>query len=231
MSITTLHARFYQLASDYYQKIGDHAEYYRNALRYLGCSSSPGVDIHESDEALAQRAFTLSLAAILGNDVFNFGELLLHPILKKLRPEHQYMRDLLLAFNTGNISKFDQLKPKWQTQPDLLRHELEMRKKICLLCLMEMAFVSTNASLSFQSIATATNLPITDVELLVMRALSKQLVKGYIDEVEATVKITWVQPRVLNKDQIRGMRTKLESWIKDINDFSRTLEMKAQDMA
>src|SRR5699024_959488 len=123
----------------YYQKAGDHAEYYRNALRYLGCCGTSGIDISESDEVLAQRAFTLALAAILGQDVFNFGELLLHPIVNKMKPEHVFMRDLLFAFNSGNIAKFEELKPKWQTQVDLANHEIDMRKKICLLCLMEMA--------------------------------------------------------------------------------------------
>ncbi|KAI7687057.1 26S proteasome non-ATPase regulatory subunit 13 [Sarcoptes scabiei] len=230
MGVTTVHARFYQLASDYYQKIGDHAEYYRNALRYLGCCSTPGIDIHESDEVLAQRAFTLSLAAILGQDVFNFGELLLHSILRKLEPEHEYMRELLLAFNTGSIAKFDELKPKWQTQPDLVLHEIDMRKKICLLCLMEMAFATPNAVLSFDKIAAETRLPVTDVELLVMKALSKGLVKGRIDEVEKKVTISWVQPRVLNKDQIRSMKNRLDNWIKDINDFSKILESNAQEI-
>lgn len=228
--ITTVHARFFQLASDYYQKIGDHAEYYRNALRYLGCCSTAGIEIQESDEVLAQRAFTLSLAAILGQDIFNFGELLLHPILKKLKPEHEYMRELLFAFNFGNMAKFNELKPKWQTQPDLVVHEADMRKKICLLCLMEMAFASPNAVLTFEKIATSTDCLKNDVELMVMKALSKGLIKGHIDEVEQKVTISWVQPRVLNKDQIRGMRDRLDKWIKDINDFSRILENKAQDI-
>ena len=230
MGITTVHARFYQLASEYYQKAGNHAEYYRNALRYLGCCGTTGIDISESDDVLAQRAFTLALAAILGQDVFNFGELLLHPIVLKMKPEHVYMRDLLFAFNSGSIAKFDELKPAWQTQPDLAAHEIDMRKKICLLCLMEMAFNTPNGALTFAQIAKSTSLPIGDVELLVMKALSKGLVRGSIDEVESKVTITWVQPRVLNKDQISGMKGRLETWIKDVNEFSNKLEMRAQEI-
>lgn len=230
MGITTVHARFYQLASDYYQKVGDHAEYYRNALRYLGCCSSEGIEIHEDDEILAQRAFTLSLAAILGQDVYNFGELLLHPIVNKMKPEHLYMRDLLFAFNSGNIVKFDELKPKWQTQADLAAHEIDMRKKICLLCLMEMAFNSNNGILTFAEISKATQLSLNDVEFLVMRALSKGLVKGHIDQVSSKVAITWVQPRVLNKAQIANMKSRLEEWTKSVNEFSQKLENRAQEI-
>lgn len=230
MGITTIHARFYQLASDYYQKVGNHAEYYHNALRYLGCCGTAGVDISESDEVLAQRAFTLALAAILGKDVYNFGELLLHPILKKLKPEHVYMRDMLNAFNSGNISLFDELKPKWSTQLDLSTNEIDMRTKICLLCLMELAFSAPSGVLTFKNISDSTRLPIGDVELLVMKALSKGLVKGNIDEVESKVTITWVQPRVLNKNQISNMKGRLESWIKDVNEFSSKLETRAQEI-
>ena len=43
---------------------------------------------------------------------------------------------------------------------------------------------------------------ILDVESLVMRALSLDLVKGMIDEVDEKVHMTWVQPRVLNTEQV-----------------------------
>ena len=39
--------------------------------------------------------------------------------------------------------------------------------------------------------------------MLVMRALSLGLVKGTIDEVDESVHMTWVQPRVLNTEQVK----------------------------
>ena len=42
----------------------------------------------------------------------------------------------------------------------------------------------------------------TQVELLVMKALSVGLVKGSIDEVDRRVHMTWVQPRVLDLQQV-----------------------------
>ena len=41
-----------------------------------------------------------------------------------------------------------------------------------------------------------------EVELLVMRALSLGLVKGSIDQIEQKAHMTWVQPRVLNREQV-----------------------------
>lgn len=35
--VTSVHGRFYDLSSKYYRIMGNHAMYYRDALRYLGC--------------------------------------------------------------------------------------------------------------------------------------------------------------------------------------------------
>lgn len=45
------------------------------------------------------------------------------------------------------------------------------------------------------------------VELLVMKALSVGLVKGSIDEVDRRVHMTWVQPRVLDLQQVLCLKT------------------------
>jgi len=51
--------------------------------------------------------FNLGLAAILGKNVYNFGELLAHPILNALRgTTRNWVVELLLAFNAGNIDNF-----------------------------------------------------------------------------------------------------------------------------
>lgn len=45
-----------------------------------------------------------------------------------------------------------------------------------------------------------------------MKALSLKLIRGSIDQVDQLVTVTWVQPRVLDKEQIDGMRRQLEEW-------------------
>ena len=59
-----------------------------------------------------------------------------------------------------------------------------------------------NRQLSFEEISQEARLPVSEVELLVMRALSLGLVKGSIDQMEQKAHMTWVQPRVLNREQV-----------------------------
>jgi len=179
---------------------------------------------------MKKRSFALALAALLGDSVYNFGELLQHPILEHLKTETPWLVDLLMAFNSGDLERYEKLKPQWSAQPDLQRHELALRQKISLLCLMEQTFKSSNGVLTFAEIAGKTHLPLDEVELLVMKALSLNLVRGTIDEVDQLVHLTWVQPRVLGKDQIISLRGKLDGWCRDIQQMEKLMENKAHDI-
>lgn len=226
--VTTVHGRYYLLASQYYRIQGKHAEYYRTALRYLGC-----VDLNDlSTKEQVQHAFFLGLAALLGEGIYNLGELLAHPILEKLKTTpNAWLVELLYAFNTGDISKFEKMKPQWEAIPDLAAQELKLRQKISLLCLMEMTFKrpANNRQLSFAEIARETRLPINEVELLVMKALAQGLVKGAIDQVSSSVHMTWVQPRVLDTSQISSMVQQLNVWCKDVKSMEVLLEKNGHD--
>uniref|UniRef100_A0A8C9JYI5 26S proteasome non-ATPase regulatory subunit 13 n=1 Tax=Panthera tigris altaica TaxID=74533 RepID=A0A8C9JYI5_PANTA len=200
--VTSVHSRFYDLSSKYYQTIGNHASYYKDALRFLGCVDIKDLPVSEQQE----RAFTLGLAGLLGEGVFNFGELLMHPVLESLRnTDRQWLIDTLYAFNSGNVERFQTLKTSWGQQPDLAANEAQLLRKIQLLCLME-------------------------VELLVMKALSVGLVKGSIDEVDKRVHMTWVQPRVLDLQQIAGMKDRLEFWCTDVRSMEMLVEHQAHDI-
>jgi 26S proteasome regulatory subunit N9 len=72
---------------------------------------------------------------------------------------------------------------------------------------------SSERTLSFQTIAEETQTPIAEVEHLVMKALSLKLIRGDLDEVERKAHITWVQPRVLSRNQIEGLAGTLTAWL------------------
>ncbi|GCB78555.1 hypothetical protein scyTo_0020688, partial [Scyliorhinus torazame] len=227
--VTSVHGRFYDLSSKYYQIVGNHASYYKDALRFLGCIDIKDLPVAEHQE----RAFTLGLAGLLGEGVYNFGELLMHPVLESLRTtDKQWLIDTLHAFNSGNVEKFQALKAAWGQQPDLRANELRLMQKIQLLCLMEMTFTrpANHRQLTFKEISQIAKVPVSEVELLVMKALSVGLVKGSIDEVDERVHMTWVQPRVLDLQQIKGMKERLDYWCEDVKNVALLVEHQAQDI-
>lgn len=228
-SVGYVHGQYYMLASAFYMREGAHADYYRASLRYLGCTD---LETLQKEDRIEQ-AFHLSLAALLGKDIFNFGELLAHSILDDLKgTPREWIVKLLLAFNAGDVRKFGAMKSEWQGQQDLVANEITLYEKICLLALMEMTFQrsATDRSLTFTDIAKQTGLQEDKVELLVMKALAKGLVKGSIDQVAEVANLTWVQPRVLDKEQLKTLIKKVTEFTTSINFMENMIEKNASDI-
>jgi len=228
--VVQVHKEYYSLASEYYKREGDHANYYQASLRYLGVS-----ELSERDpETNASIAVHLCLAALLGHNVFNFGELLAHPIIKFLEGDavNAWLIRLLGAFNRGDVKEFKSLRSSWISQADLAKNEDVLYNKICLLSVMEMTFQrsATDRRLTFSNIAEHTGLDKERVELLVMRALSRGLIKGQIDQVEESVHVSWVQPRVLDRSQLGSLANKLDKWCTSIAMMEKLIESHAGDI-
>lgn len=68
---TSIHASFYRVSAEYYKGQADYAQYYKNALLYLSCIDISELTVIERIE----RAYDLSLSALLGETIYNFGEL------------------------------------------------------------------------------------------------------------------------------------------------------------
>jgi len=224
-----VHGQYYMLASRFYMNEGSHADYYRASLRYLGCTDLNTLSKDERKE----QAFNLSLAALLGKDIFNFGELLAHPILDDLKGSNkEWIVRILIAFNSGDVRKFSDMKKEWEKQADLKNFEEQLYVKICLLALMEMTFQrsATDRSLSFRDIAQQTGMDEDKVELLVMKALAKGLVKGSIDQVAQVANLTWVQPRVLDREQLKTLVKKINEFTTSINFMENMIETNASDI-
>lgn len=222
-----IHASFYRISADYHKAKAEYTAYYRNALLFLACVDSDQIPLAEAQE----RAYDLSIAALLGETTYNFGELLLHPILNTLdTPEHAWLRQLLFALNSGDLLKFESLLSKISEQTLLQQSLSFLRQKICLMALIEAIFQRPphDRILSFQTIATETRLPIFEVEHLIMKALSLGLIKGSIDQVDSNVEIRWVQPRVLNMHQIGAMHKRLLDWSTDVKKLENHLYSNAE---
>jgi len=209
---------YYRVSAFYYKAKNSPVEFCKNALLYLACAKLEEIPIDH------QRilAFDLAIASLVGENVYNFGELLANPILQSLRStDREWMIEYLRAYNSGDITNFNKLNanvPQISAEHALSTNAQRLKEKISILALMELVFKrpSEDRKISFPIIAEATQLPFDEVELLVMKALSLKLIRGKIDEVEQSVVITWVQPRVLDLNQVGLMKTRLDIWIKGV---------------
>lgn len=211
-----IRAQLYGTSCEFYKRKGDYNAYYRSALLYLAC-----VDLGELPEtARRQRAYDLCIAALLADKIYNFGELILHPILSELGDEFAWLQELIAAVNAGDVATFMRLRPEFSSKSPLLGAALPfLEQKICLMALCECVFNRQNSdrSIPFSVIAKETHLQVgAKVEILVMKAFSLGLMQGSIDEVAKTVRVTWLQPRVLTAEQIKTMSEKLDGWISDV---------------
>ncbi|KAJ5905175.1 26S proteasome regulatory subunit rpn9 [Penicillium subrubescens] len=226
---TVVHASFYKVNADYYHTKQEFASFYKNALLYLAC-----IDLEELPETeRVSRAYSLSVAALVSDSIYNFGELLLHPILDSLtETPHNWLRDLLFAFNRGDLTAYDVLAGNISKNKLLESHRMFLYQKISLSALTEMVFRRPphDRSLAFGDIASETKVQPDEIEHLVMKALSLGLLKGSIDQVGQVAHIHWVQPKVLDMKQIDGMRNRLKDWDAGVNQLGHWIEGVGKDV-
>ncbi|KAI0382589.1 hypothetical protein F5Y04DRAFT_252952 [Hypomontagnella monticulosa] len=225
---TKVHAAFYEVNANYYQAQADFASYYRNALLYLAC-----IDLSSLSPAERKaRAYDLGIAALVSDSIYNFGELLQHPILAALTDDVAWLQELLLAFNRGDLAAYDVLSGHINSNPLLKEHLEEIRQKIYLAALTESVFRRPphQRAMSFGTISADTKVRKDEIEHLVMKALSLGLVRGTIDEVDELVNFTWVQPRILDMYQISSMNQRLGEWGENVNKLGNWIEATGQDI-
>jgi len=227
---TIVHAAFYGANAEYYQAKMDFGSYYRTALLYLAC-----IDIKSLSPAEQRnRAYDLAVAALVSTSIYNFGELLLHPILKALseREEDRWLADLLFAFNRGDLAAYDMLANNISSHPLLAKHSRQLREKIYLAALTEAVVRRPphDRAMTFDTIAEETKVRPDEIEHLIMKALSLGLLRGTIDQVDEIAHINWVQPKVLDMTQIENMRQRLLDWDSSVNQLGNWIEKAGQDV-
>lgn len=210
-----VHASYYRVACAYYSAVGPAHKFYSHALMVLAYTQYDDMEPTERYDL----AVNLSIAALTGDNVFNFGEVLATPILQALKDTPlQWLADLLHAFNRGDIDAFNAIVSEhasaFDAQPALAAKRAYVKEKVALLALMVLVFErpAHARNIAFREIAEATRLPLEQVEWLVMRALSCGLIKGAIDQVDELVRVSWVQPRVLDNSQLTALVSRLNDW-------------------
>nr|DAD19216.1 TPA_asm: hypothetical protein HUJ06_020679 [Nelumbo nucifera] len=171
----SVYASYYWVLSQYHKSRQEFAEFYKSALLYLAYTSVESL----SETFKLDLAFDLSLSALLGDNIYNFGELLAHPIIKcLLGTKVEWLYYILQAFNFGDLGRYQELchvhKAALMSQPALVENEKKLLEKINILCLMEIIFSrpSEDRTIPLSVIAERTKLSIEDVEYLLMKSLS-----------------------------------------------------------
>jgi len=248
-----VYAAYYQAHYELAKLRGNPQEYYSSALLYL--TYTPLADL--SPRAQQSLASDIGLAALLGANIYNFGELLQHPILASLDgTEYNWLPALLRAFNNGSIQDFNRIYGEVKGKyPTLASNAAFLNQKLRIMTLMELVFrlpsgkgpaAASSASaaaassagagegqsrgrvLSFASIASGCDIPVDQVEWLLMKALALKVIRGQIDQVAQQVRLQWVAPRVLDKGQIKALQERLTVWQNDVEQTTIFVENNAQ---
>ncbi|KAI4314532.1 hypothetical protein L6164_027431 [Bauhinia variegata] len=229
----SVYASYYWVSSQYHKFQQEFADFYKSALLYLAYTSVESL----SESFKLDLAFDLSLSALLGDNIYNFGELLAHPIIKSLMgTKVEWLYYILQAFNSGDLARYQHLcqvhNAALRAQPALVQNEKRLLEKINILCLMEIIFSrpSEDRTIPLSVIAERTRLSIEDVEHLLMKSLSVHLIEGIIDQVEGTVHVSWVQPRVLGIPQIKSLRDRLDNWLGKVHTALLSIEAETPDL-
>jgi len=235
-----IHAHYYKASFEYHKEKGDAQEHFKNAMLYLTYTTLEGISRQEQ----VQLASDVGLAALLGKNIYNFGELLQHPIIKVLSEVKEskegkeanawgWLPDLLNAFNKGDIQAFKMLLEAHRAkQPILNKNIAFLNEKVRIMALIDMVFTrpSNQRRIEFKEICSRCDLRKPDVEIILMKAFSLKVIKGVIDEVEECVRVTWVQPRVLDLKQISQVRDSLKEWSKGIHQTTLFLEEHSPEL-
>ena len=205
----------YECAMVYRKAVGPPEAYYREAVQYLHYTPLDGL----KDEDKLGLATDLSMAALTGEGVYNFGEVVQHPILACLNgTPNAWLVELMEASAAGDVAAFKSISERHAAeiaaQPALTGRAQMVQEKITLLAMVGMIFErpSSERTLSFADIAQRIEMSEDQVELVIMRALSLGLIRGSMDQVDGTVEVTWVMPRVLDKPQLSALAARFGEW-------------------
>ncbi|EER14780.1 26S proteasome non-ATPase regulatory subunit, putative [Perkinsus marinus ATCC 50983] len=222
---------YHRAAAFMHQERNDPPSFYRESMRYL--LYTPLAAIPEKERG--PLAFKIAVAALISPKEFGLGDLLQQPLFSEFLPtceQYSWVMDFVQALHDGVFAKFDQAiadhKAKWEAVPELKKAlETDLKHKMSLSAMMEMAFQrpkKQRSAISFDDIAKACRVGDDQVEDIFRKTMCAGLIKGSIDEVNRTVKVTWVRPRVLDMQRLELLKFRLEGWSQQATQLLQEVE-------
>lgn len=223
-------SNFYRISAEMFKARGSPDKFLKCSLLYLTYTTID--DIEESSRPAL--AFEIGIAAIIGKTEYNFGELMQQPLMKQCLEgsDRAWLWSLLQAFHDGKFASFDTVTKQYASQisavPDLANSKSVYEEKMRILALMELAFSkpagTKNRKLAFKEIGEHCRVEGKQIEMMLMRAMSLNLVRGIIDQIDQSVTISWVKPRILDNARIEVMRNRLNEWVGSAGNILNNLE-------
>lgn len=217
-----INAAFYLTKCQYHKYYENYNLFYTNGLLFL--SSVEGSMLPDQRVPFC---YDLCIAALLGDKIYNFGELILHDILQTISsPDGQYfwLYSLIQHLNSGNLAEFNHwLQHTQKAAPQVWHHRDFLHLKIVIMSLLELILtnLSPDKTLLFQEISAATSIALNDVELYIIKCFSLGLIKGHINQIQQVLVVTWMQPRVLNLDQVKNLYNRLVHWNTKVDELAK----------
>jgi len=216
-----LYRQHYYLAMFYYRKSAEATKYLDVALQYLSFTSLETLD-KKIQMGLAR---DITHAAIYSQDTYNFGKVLFHPIMKSLEgSDYEDLVHLMRAFDDGNMESYEKYKTILEKDgpvSDMQRRTLEEKMRLMALMVMCWKLEMNQRVVNFRSIEQCCKIAPDKVEVALMKAMSKGLIEGSIDQVMQRVTISRVQPRDLDQAGVSALISKLDNWIGSVDSIMK----------
>jgi len=140
-SDNVIQSAFYDTSAQYYKKKAASGDFYQASLRYL--TYTPLDSIEEMRKVDLAR--DLCIAALVTDNIFTFGELLMHPVVEALNgTEHEWMVKMIRTLNYGQIVEFENLcqteASSISSHPIVADSKQLLKQKVSIASLLELIF-------------------------------------------------------------------------------------------
>ena len=211
---TSLYSQYYKLSMLFYEKKQDYDKFYSNAFQYLAYETKL------SNEDKLNLCYKMCAAMLIGEKLYNFAELIEKDFFKLMKgTNYEWISNLILSFNSAKVDQFLLMmeeNKKNIEQNQILKEKAEFLPiKIRIAALLDLIFQKNKAerTLTFEEIKKVCICNDDQIEYISMKALSLELIKGYIDEVDKKLVVHWIQPKYLDKDKIVMLQDRFNAWI------------------
>ena len=211
---STLYAQYYKLSTLFYEKKKDYDKFYNNAFQYLAYETKI------PDEEKLDLCYKMCSAMLIGEKLYNFEELIERDFFKLMKgSKYDWISNLILSFNSAKVDQF--LSMLEQNKKNIEENEILKGKcdflpiKIRIAALLELIFQKnkTERTLSFDEICKVCLTEEDKIEYISIKALSYGLIKGYIDQAERKLYVTWIQPKYLSVGKLEVLKDRINSWM------------------